>query len=93
LWCSPKQHADQLLEWVHAAGFTGRSLLAADLKRMHKAMCIELNWMGRPWNPIAREICKMTTGRKVYARVPAGGRRKRVYPIAPRKAAKLRVVA
>jgi hypothetical protein len=34
--------------------------------QLYRQMCKHLNWAVRPWNPVAREVTRLTTGRKVY---------------------------
>lgn len=81
---SPLQHAAQLLAYlvVHD-GSAGEEITSADLQFLHGHMAFDLRWCCRPWNPVARELTRLTTGRKVYRRSsePPIGRRERVFPI------------
>jgi len=79
----PRLHASQLLSWLLHEGYASREILAADLQRLYTQFCEELNWAVRPWNPVARELTRLTTGRKNYCWIIEDGlrRRLRVYPV------------
>ena len=81
----PRQHAHQLVSWFEEKRWSGE-LVFADMLASYWAMCVDCNWAVRPWNPVAREFTKLTTGRKVYRwfRLSDGElHRLRVYPIGP----------
>ena len=83
----PRQHAFQLVSWFEEKRWSGE-LVFADMLASYWAMCVDCNWAVRPWNPVAREFTKLTTGRKVYRwfRLSDGKlHRLRVYPIGPPK--------
>ena len=83
---SPAEHARRLLAWCQQedGGVTGE-VLACDLVAIHAEMCGEWGLEVRPWNPIARELTLLTTGRKSYrwVRRDDGLHRLRVYVIPP----------
>ena len=54
------------MEWLWRNGYGSTELLAGDMQRTYAEVCRELNWAVRPWNPVARELTRLTTGRKVY---------------------------
>ena len=79
----PEAHARRLFWWLRDVHHYSGELLAADLQSVYRSMCLELNWAVRPWNPVACEFTKLTTGRKIYRWFldPDGTRhRLRVYP-------------
>ena len=49
--------------------------LAADMQRTYAEVCRELNWAVRPWNPVARELTRLTQAARCTAgsRVTASG--------------------
>ena len=80
---SPRRHAQTLLEWLWKNGYGSAEFLAADMQRTYIELCRELNWAVRPWNPVARELTRLTTGRKIYRWVLRDGirHRLRVYQV------------
>jgi hypothetical protein len=80
---SPRRHAQALLEWLWKNGYGSAEFLAAEMQRIYAEVCRELNWAVRPWNPVARELTRLTTGRKVYRWVLRDGirHRLRVYQV------------
>jgi hypothetical protein len=87
LWppLATEHHARKFLSVLLASGYGGRDLLHDDLKELYLKMCWLLDWKPRPWNPLAKEFRKLTTGDwKPYERVKFTDgmtRRVRVYPI------------
>ena len=74
----PHRHARALLEWLWANGYGSSELLAGDMQRTYVEVCRELNWAVRPWNPVARELTLLTTGRKLYRWINQEGMRHRL---------------
>lgn len=78
-WNSVADHAHQLILHLKQNGPGRGSILSADLQRVHLRMCFDLNWLPRPWAPIANALRQWSGGKKTYAWV--GGRRRRVFSI------------
>jgi hypothetical protein len=82
---SPTQHAQYLLEWLRARGGT-RELRFPEMLAAYQRMCDARSLVARPWNPVAAEFTRLTSGQKKYAwfRSTDGSKhRLRVYPIPP----------
>jgi hypothetical protein len=62
---SPKQHAEMLVGWLTRYNWE-IELRYPQMLQLYRQMCRHLNWAVRPWNPVAREVTRLTTGRKVY---------------------------
>lgn len=81
----PEAHARRLLAWLRDGGNRGRQgdILTPEMLEIYQEMCMEILWRERAWNPIAHELTRLTTGRKVYCWIRDNGRRRRVrvYPI------------
>ena len=80
---TPDRHARQLIDWITVHDEWGDGLLFVEILAAYGRMCVRFGWSPRPWNPIARELTKRTTGRKVFrwTRFPDGTRhRLRFYP-------------
>ena len=75
----PTEHAKRLLAWCQQedGGVTGE-VLAEDLIAIHAEMCGEQGIAWRPWNPVAAELRRLTTGRKDYRWVVRDGVRHRL---------------
>lgn len=83
---TPKEHAHRLVAWCQQMelGDTGE-ILAAELMEAHLEMCAAEGLAVRPWNPVACELTRLTTGSKDYRWVECddGLHRLRVYYIPP----------
>lgn len=63
---SPEQYARELLDWLRKNGHS-RCLRYREILPLYAQMCGETGWRQRPWAPVARAFCKLTTGgKKVY---------------------------
>jgi hypothetical protein len=81
LYASPptvEEHALHLLRWIQD-DFWSCDVLARDLQRIYPEVCETMGLAPRPWNSVARELRRLTGGRKDYAWVE--GERLRVYRI------------
>ncbi len=61
-----RQHALQLLRWVHGANFAGSFVLYEDLGKIYAVMCEELGWAPYAWQTVAPDVREMTGGKKSY---------------------------
>jgi hypothetical protein len=80
-----KAHAQQLLVWLRDPEFEHQGqLTTADILEIYAEVCLHLGWRQRPWNPVAREFARLTTGgRKIYCTFLIEGRvrKLRIYPV------------
>ncbi len=76
---SPRRHAQALLEWLWSNGYGSAELLSGNMQRTYAGVCRELNWAVRPWNPVARELTRLTTKRKLYRWIVRDGIRHRLH--------------
>ena len=88
---SAKEHAEKLLEWICSnIDLSDGPITHAAIQEFYCEMLIEAGWKERPWNPVACEFRRLTTGsRKVYAWIETNTgalHRLRIYPIPERKA-------
>lgn len=81
----PEAHARALLAWLQTGDHRGREgqILFDEMLAIYREMLMDLGWAERPWQPVAIEFTKLTTGRKIYAWVTTGRvkQRLRVYPV------------
>jgi len=80
---SPKAYAIELVRWLRIKGLTG-GIDHRCIRREYELMCTQFDWPPRPWNPVARELTFLTTGKKVYRHITMQDgtyRRLRIYPI------------
>jgi hypothetical protein len=80
-----EDHARELLAQAAEMTCGGCDVLACDLQRIYPEVCGARGWAPRAWNSVARELRRLTGGRKAYAWVE--GERLRVYRIPKRLAA------
>ncbi len=88
---SATEHAERLLDWIYATvDPSDGPITYAAILEFYTEMLIELDWIPRPWNPVAHQFRLLTTGnRKVYAWITTttgAEHRLRIYPI-PRRPA------
>ena len=65
---STPTHAQRLLAALIDSGFEGKELTVADLQQLYAELCGQLNWRPRPWNPLAKQFCLITSGPKKVQR-------------------------
>ncbi len=85
----PRVHAEALLAMIHRDMEPGEGpILFAAMSEFYVELLVERGWRARPWNTVAAEFRRITTGdRKVYVWVEAASgvkRRLRAYPIPAR---------
>jgi hypothetical protein len=81
-----EDHARELIRRVdELVPCAGCDVLARDLQRIYPEVCAARGWVPRAWNSVARELRRLTGGRKAYAWVE--GERLRVYRMPRRLAA------
>jgi hypothetical protein len=69
-----------VIAWLADDGrVAGRLVLASDLKRVYPLLCRSFGWEPFAWNTLARDLRKMTGGRKRY--IWHSGKRVRAYPV------------
>lgn len=78
-WHSVPDHAHRLVLHLAQNGSITGSVLSGELQRVHRRMCAELDWLPRPWAPIASVLRERAGGKKTYAWV--AGHRLRVFAI------------
>ena len=80
-----REHAERFVSWLQDNNFAGSTLLHEAILELYTEMVIEIGWVERSWNPIARDLDLICTGgRKPYEWVitrTGGKRRLRAYPI------------
>ena len=77
-------------------GYGSAEFLAADMQqKTYAEVCRQLNWVVRPWNPVAKELTLLTTGRKKYRWILRDGirHRLRVYTVPTPDSASVDAVA
>lgn len=83
---TPAEHAHRLVAWCQQMdlGPSGE-ILAADLMEAHLEMCADQGLAVRPWNPVSREVTRLTTRTKDYrwVHLEDGPHRLRVFVISP----------
>ena len=90
-WRFADQDAHELLSALIEWGYGGQAIEYARVVELYRVLCDRLNRRINPWNPVARELRRLTGGRKTYRwyRLESGQpHRLRVYEIPPKIPAK-----
>ena len=82
----PDVHANRLLDWLQSEGGLTGELRVEEIQHIYRHMCADIGWEERPWNPVAREFTRLTTGKKVYRwfDLEDGRHKLRIYPVPTR---------
>lgn len=86
---SAKEHAQSLLDWIYAnVDLSEGPITHSAIIEFYTEMLIEEEWAPRPWNPVAHQFRRLTTGdHKAYAWITTTTgalHRLRIYPVPAR---------
>jgi hypothetical protein len=77
-WQPVELHARRLFHWLRERGHVNGTILATDLVELYEQMTLEIGWLPRAWNPVARAYSLVSSnGVKRYVWV--SGRRLRIH--------------
>jgi hypothetical protein len=77
-WQPVELHARRLFHWLRERGHVNGTILATDLMELYEQMTLEIAWLPRAWNPVARAYSLVSSnGVKRYVWV--SGRRLRIH--------------